>query len=554
MAKGKLKNFLIFAGIICLAAFLRLWALTEVPPGFTPDEAAQGYTAYSILKTGRDEWGEFLPASPRSFGDFKPPLYTYLLVPFIAFFGLNEMAVRLPAALAGILSVGAIFLLVQSFLRSKKMGLLAAFLAAVNPWQIQLSRFGFEGSLLNLFIPLGIWLFLKEEKDTRYLFISVIPFVLSVFAYHPAKIVIPLMVPILIFWRKKALQENSKFKIACLGVWTLIFLTVFLSNIGGGASRAADIVIFNPTDKWAWVFERRIEAVKAGLADPISRLFNNKVTGATERIVKNYLQYFSPSFLFGDGPAEGFYGMIPGVGVFYVFDIVFILAGVFLAVYKKNSFVLLMLALLLISPLPASLTKGPGYAANRAVTMIPFLIILSAYGGGEIFAWSRRQKFARFLQAGLVIWMAFSCLFFLEKYFIHSRFIIATPMQFGWQEVMTIINRRQHLYENIIVSRSLSEPQAYVMFYSAYDPRVVQKESAAWRQYQDLGLKFLDQLGEYRLGKFVFRHLHYPVDRQISNAVLIGKPEDFLGEVKPLMTVNYPAGQPAFYLVETEGE
>src|SRR3989344_8926202 len=89
--------------IIILAALTRVLFLGQFPNGFTGDEAQQGYSAYSILKTGKDEWGQVLPIFPRGFGDYKPPLYTYLTIPSVAVFGLNIFAVRLPSALIGIL-------------------------------------------------------------------------------------------------------------------------------------------------------------------------------------------------------------------------------------------------------------------------------------------------------------------------------------------------------------------------------------------------------------------------------------------------------------------
>ena len=101
MLKGKLPLVL----IIVLAAFLRFYQLGVNPPGLNWDETAHGYNAYSILKTGRDEYGYFMPLSFRSFDDYKPPLYTYLVVPSVAIFGLNSFAVRFPSALLGVLAV-----------------------------------------------------------------------------------------------------------------------------------------------------------------------------------------------------------------------------------------------------------------------------------------------------------------------------------------------------------------------------------------------------------------------------------------------------------------
>ena len=94
-----MKNTAILLVIVLLAAVIRLWQLDSNPPGLTWDEAALGYNGYSIMQTGRDEYGSFLPLSLKSFGDYKPAVYAYLTIPFIAILGLTEWAVRLPSAL-----------------------------------------------------------------------------------------------------------------------------------------------------------------------------------------------------------------------------------------------------------------------------------------------------------------------------------------------------------------------------------------------------------------------------------------------------------------------
>ena len=109
----KTKFILLFLIIIGIASFLRLYQLGALPNSYTPDEVAQGYTAYSILKTGQDEWGNHDLFNLRSFGDYKPPLQTFLMIPAIKLFGLTLFAIRLPNALFGILAV--IFTIIFSY-------------------------------------------------------------------------------------------------------------------------------------------------------------------------------------------------------------------------------------------------------------------------------------------------------------------------------------------------------------------------------------------------------------------------------------------------------
>src|SRR3989338_4260655 len=98
----KLRVSVLLTIVVVLGSFLRLWQLGKNPPGFYSDEALYGYEAYSLLKTGRDQFGNFLPISIAGFGDYRPALYIYSTIPFIAIFGLTEFATRLPSAMFSI--------------------------------------------------------------------------------------------------------------------------------------------------------------------------------------------------------------------------------------------------------------------------------------------------------------------------------------------------------------------------------------------------------------------------------------------------------------------
>src|SRR5258706_212435 len=114
--KKYVSSFL-FCCIIILAIVLRFFQLGTNPPSLDWDEASIGYNAYSILKTGADEYGNILPLSFRSFDDYKPPVYIYLAVPSVSLFGLNEFAVRLPAAVIGVIAVIAVYFFANELLK-----------------------------------------------------------------------------------------------------------------------------------------------------------------------------------------------------------------------------------------------------------------------------------------------------------------------------------------------------------------------------------------------------------------------------------------------------
>ena len=116
------RSLTILLLITFLGLGLRLFRLADRPLGFTWDEAALGYNAFSLLKTGRDEHGQILPVVFKSFGDYKPGLYIYFTVPSVALLGLNEFAVRLPSALFGTLLIPVIFLLTYKLFKKLDIG------------------------------------------------------------------------------------------------------------------------------------------------------------------------------------------------------------------------------------------------------------------------------------------------------------------------------------------------------------------------------------------------------------------------------------------------
>src|SRR3989344_9427321 len=127
--------------IVLLSFGLRFAFLTNNPPSLNWDEVSHGYNAYSILKTGKDEWGKSFPITNfRAYGDYPLPLNLYLTIPFVATLGLNEIALRLPHAILGILSIVSVYFLALGITKRKEVGILSAFLAVIDPWFLFPSR------------------------------------------------------------------------------------------------------------------------------------------------------------------------------------------------------------------------------------------------------------------------------------------------------------------------------------------------------------------------------------------------------------------------------
>lgn len=531
--------------IFLLAFLLRFLGLGQYPVGLNPDEASFGYDAYSLLTTGKDQWGISWPLSLHSFGDYKLPLYSYLAIPSVAIFGLNEFSTRLPNALFGFLGVVFTYLLVLEFFKNKTFAAVSAFILAISPWHIMLSRGAFEANLSTFFIPFGIWAFLKGVLTPRWLVISAIAFGLNLFSYHSARLVTPLLVAGLIYmYRDKIFVKKN---ILAFLIFSFFVLGSGVSMINGGFARGQDVGIFNPTDKGESIFQRRNEGYLLGLPDQLSRAFSNKYTFVVDEFIKNYATYFSPQFLFTQGPAERTYGMIPGIGVFYLVEVFLFALAVYLLVKKQQlrKFGLIFLWLA-IAPIPAALAKGGGFAANRAALMIPAIQIVSAYG---FFMFWKMNKSSLVRVCAIAI-LGISFLFFLENYLFHAPNASASSMMYGRREMVETLKNIEPQYDTIVVSRALSEPHIYFAFYRSWDPTDYQGQTGDWWRYKQEGRAFLDQLGRYSLGKYVFTDINYAANSEVPDILLVGKPQEFPADISVIKTISYPNGKPAILIVD----
>lgn len=536
--------------LVC-AFLLRFVGLSEYPVGFTPDEASWGYDAYSILKTGKDQWGQSWPLTLRSFGDFKLPLYAYLTIPSVAAFGLNEFATRLPNAVFGALAVLATYLMTAELFKNKRLALLSAVLLAVSPWHLTLSRGAFEANLTTFFLPFGVWAFLKGINNPRWMTVSAISLGLNLFTYHSARLVTPLVIMLLIWFSGKEFNLK-KHKLPVL-LFTLFFAVALWTSFAGASARGTDIAIFNPTDNWSSVADRRYESVLSGLPDVFARLFSNKIVYTIKLFISNYVQYLSPQFLFTQGVGEWTYGMIPGRGVLYLVELPFVLAALWAFAKKKDYSLLFILVWILLAPIPAALTKGPGYAGNRAAVMMPAIQILSAYGAVILWniAQTRWPRLKHKLLYGYVAILLFSLAFLMEAYIYHSPREASASMLYGRKEAISFAASVEDQYATILVNRSLSEPQIYVGFYKKWNPADYQNESRDWLRYEKENRSFVDQLGEYRLGKYVFANTHDTLKSQ-KPVLLVGGVGDIPKNAKLVKEVKSPDGKTVIFVANEE--
>jgi 4-amino-4-deoxy-L-arabinose transferase-like glycosyltransferase len=547
--------------ILFLAFLLRFISVGSFPVGFNADEASNGYDAYSILRTGRDQWGNTLPIVLKSFGDYKSPVYSYLAIPSVAVFGLSVFATRLPNVVIGTLAVFAIYLLVNEILKLKKLtddpiskwlGMVAAFLLAVNPWSVMMSRGAFEANLITFFLPMGIYFFLKGIGNSKFFVWAATFFGLSLFTYHSAKLITPLVIfGLIIIFRRDLLKLGLK-KLVLPAVILLIFVSglIYTLGIGGGARIAERSITQGALEQG---FDERIKAISEGVNPTIAKIFHNRYQVIVGRFIFNYSQYFSHKFFIQNGAGDASYGMIPGIGVLNRLETLLLLGIIPLLLIEKKyrKLVVVLLVWLAITPLTAALATGIGYSGNRAEGMLPVLQIIEVFG---LVGWVlvlRKFKRIPLKPVGIVV----AAIFVFEVYnFVSSYF--KTPSNLALrQEVYGSLETASWLSQNtsgreVVVSRSLTEPQSFVAFANKWDPTGFQKSTMTWG-FDEANLSWVDQLPKYSVGNYTFKSID-PIADFSSGRIVVVKADEFTGDIVPTKVMRFPDGTPNIYIIDTD--
>ena len=551
-----MKNKIILIIILLLALYLRVPLLDKYPAGLNADEAAIGYNAYSLLKTGLDEHGSVWPLDFRSFDDYKPGGYFYLVLPFVAVLGLNVWAVRLPSALLGVVSVLFVHLLVNKLfpksqilnLKSKiTVGHLAALFLAISPWHLQYSRGGWEANVASVFMLVGLYFLFKSLENIKYFFLTTFSFVFSLYTYHSLRVVIPLVFVsfvIIYFAQIKSLLANSKTAKSLiysiiLGVLLLMPLTLQLLR-PSGSSRFVGVSVFADTGP-LW---EALELRRADYSNLYAKVLHNRYATYSFRIAKNYLSHFSPRFLFitGDEIARN---KVPGMGQAYLWTAPFLLLGIYFLLRNHNQGSKLILSWLFTAPLAAALTFQSPHAL-RAQNVVYPLVIISALGISEFLTLISTFRQKILLVASCVL-LAAICSYetarYLHQYYVHYPKELALAWQYGFDQIAAYIKVNGDQYDQIIISDRYDQPYILMAFYLKLPPEQLQQAILTPR----------DRFGfstVRNLGKLAFHRIDFGVDSKVENALIVvadeGAPND-----QAIYRINDPGGRVMYRFYDT---
>jgi 4-amino-4-deoxy-L-arabinose transferase-like glycosyltransferase len=470
---------IILISILVLGFTLRFYNLTNYP-ALNADEAALGYNAYSLLETGKDEHGNSWPLHFQSFNDYKPGLYVYLILPFIKFTGLNEFAVRLPGAFLGSLSILVIYFLAKEIKKYSSefsawnLELIAALLLAINPWHIHFSRGAWEANVATFFILCGVLFFIKSTQKINYLFLSALFFVLSIYTYHSARVLSPLLVlGLFVFNYDYFLKRKSQsilafvFGLSITVPLIISLLTPALTARANGVSIFADRGPINRTN------EQRGE--HSDLNSKFSKLIHNKPVNYFLSFVSNWADHYHGDFLFITGD-EIQRSKVPETGQLYLVELFFLSIGIITAIRNFKNYKIILFWLL-ITPIPAALTFQSPHAL-RAHNMIIPLTIISALGLSQLIILIKNNFKQKILSnlSYLAIFMAVLWSFssYMHMYYLHMSKDLPFSSQYGVKELVNFVADYPDSYEHVVVTDRYDQPYILFLFYLKYPPEKFQ--------------------------------------------------------------------------------
>jgi len=546
-------NKLLLLAIFLIAIVLRFWQLGNIPPSPDWDEAALGYTAYSIAETGKDEYGKSFPVILRSYDDYKPALYAYLIIPFMYLFGLNIFSVRIVSAIFGVIAiVGTYFLIKELFSSSKekeRLSLLASFLLAISPWHIQFSRIAFEsqvGLSMNIF---SILFFLKGLKNKFFLLPSIFLAAASIYMYQSEKVYLPILFAVFGLIYFKEILKIKKIWILGLIAFGLILIIPMINGLLSDKNallRARGVSVFYDQTQFLKRNSLKLAEDRKN-NDLLGLVVDNRRVEYAKAVISGYISHLSPNWLFARGDIERHHA--PGMGLMYLFELPFLLIGIYILFFfpypVKTK--LTVFSIILVSPIAASITSGVPHAV-RNINFLPALQILVGLGIIHSFNFIRKslkendtRKFLIVpITLGYSIFVLWNLTYYLNQYFVQQNYFYSQSWQYGYKEAIDYIRPIQKNYNKIIVSndRPLDQSYMFFLFYLKYDPKTYLSEggtaSGGFRE-------------DHFFGKYEFRDISW--DAEDQGNLYIGRPDDFPKDLGSIKTINYLNGEPAILIV-----
>jgi 4-amino-4-deoxy-L-arabinose transferase-like glycosyltransferase len=360
----------LFVAVLICGAIIYTYRVTRNPAGFFVDESSIAYNAYTISQTGRDEFGNSWPLYFRAFGDYKNPVYVYLLALLFKATGPSILTARLLCALAGLAAAALLGILAARISGRREVSIMVVLSALLTPWLFAISRVSMEVALYPLVLVLFLLAAQKASTKTTWTWLDVLGLVttlaLLTYTYSIGRLLAPLLALGLVLFVTRARWLKLVF------IWILYALSL--------------IPVF--------IFQREHDDALTGRFKMISYLQpETSIFEVARTFLKHFVANLNPWYLLVTGDPNIYQvAHVAHTPALLLATFLLVLIGIWMIArdHRSDPWWRFVVFGLVASVIPASLTIDY-FHMLRLVPLLVFLILLTVPALEKIFSSDQRR-------------------------------------------------------------------------------------------------------------------------------------------------------------------
>ncbi len=378
MLKNILRNhYLTLAILLIMSFFLMTYRITDTPKGLTADEAAFGWNAILLYRTGYDENGAHLPLFVNSLNkkDWRQTWTQYYIALYYKIFGASIYNLRVSSVVLILFSSILLYYLVK-MITSHENGIIAVILFVTTPIIFMHSHLGLDNIMPIPFVLSWMIMLLKYQKKplAKYLLIAGLSLGSSFYTYKGMRATVPVWAILTCIYVYLLNTSHKKF------IQNVISLVPFVIGISPFIIAIPIISKFYPG------------AIFGGSRPEFSNIYN---------LFYPYFSSYDLTFMFIKGDDLLFHStQMHGMVLLATLPLFF--AGIYQSIRKKG-FGLLNTFIFFTGPMLYGVI-GSIHRASRIISIIPAYIIICVLG--LMFIRQNLKKFKYFVILWTILFAA----------------------------------------------------------------------------------------------------------------------------------------------------
>lgn len=463
---------------ILLAFIVRFVGLSLNPVGITHDEIRDLIGAKSLALTGEicpEMFAGIFTVNGEGVGidTVFAELGTYLLVPWMRIFPLGLFWSKIPFAIASVLLVFFSAKFIENISKKREIGIITAFLVAINPWAIHFGRSVYENIFAYLFYFLGLYLFTLPETKNKNLIFGWLACLLGFLSYFGTKPLFPILVTLgIIYSFLQNLSKDQKLRKKNIRLGALLIILSFVTTLGYLlilASSPAGLRMKEVTVDPGFNFIEQVNYQRrVSLEIPYFRnLVVNKYNLLAKHYLERYLSVFSPRYLFAEGERGFDAFMIANHPFMYLLELPLIIFGIIFLSFSLKA-ALFVFLLIVVLPFPTILTKhSPNIYALRIGLLFPLLLGMAGMGIYVLKEKLKKYKMSNFFVVSLFLVYFLSFAYFWVIYWYRAPFEKNTGWYFPERAMIKYLTElRKNSDKKVIVVAG--ERVSHLLYYYAF--------------------------------------------------------------------------------------